>query len=81
METKLKSGFLSSEFITTIVAQIVSFLVVSGIVDPVESAFWIDSISRVLFAFIGLITTLAYIRGRIELKKQQMQQTVDKATQ
>lgn len=73
MSEKLKHGAFTSEFVTTIIAQLVSTLVVLGVIDPVESVFWIDALTRVLFAVMGLLTTLAYIRGRIELKRTHMQ--------
>jgi hypothetical protein len=71
---KLKSGWKTSEFWTTIVLQAVSLAVIVGMVNGSDSATLTDSLTKMVTACFTLAvsggTTLAYIKSRFDLKSK-----------
>lgn len=69
---KLKSGWKTSEFWTTLIVQGVSLAVITGLINHSESANVTDSLTKMITATFTLIisgsTALAYIKSRFELK-------------
>lgn len=71
---KLKSGWKTSEFWTTLVLQGVSLAVIVGMVNNTESATLTDSLTKMVTAIFTLAvsggTALAYIKSRFDLKNK-----------
>ena len=71
---KLKAGWKTSEFWTTIVLQAVSLAVIVGMVNGSDSATLTDSLTKMVTACFTLAvsggTTLAYIKSRFDLKNK-----------
>ncbi len=71
---KLKAGWKTSEFWTTIVLQAVSLAVIVGMVNSTESATLTDSLTKMVTACFTLAvsggTTLAVIKSRFDLKNK-----------
>jgi hypothetical protein len=71
---KLKAGWKTSEFWTTIVLQAVSLAVIVGMVNGSDSATLTDSLTKMVTACFTLAvsggTTLAYIKSRFDLKSK-----------
>jgi hypothetical protein len=69
---KLKAGWKTSEFWTTLVVQGVSLTVILGLINHNESATLTDSLTKMVTALFTLVisgsTALAYIKSRFELK-------------
>lgn len=69
----VKSGFLSSEFLTMLVTQVISLAVIAGWVKPADVSGITEAIITIISALVSLLTAVVYIRGRIEIKKINMQ--------
>ena len=71
---KLKAGWKTSEFWTTLVLQGVSLAVIVGMVNGSDSATLTDSLTKMVTACFTLAvsggTTLAYIKSRFDLKSK-----------
>ena len=71
---KLKAGWKTSEFWTTIVLQAVSLAVIVGMVNGSDSATLTDSLTKMVTACFTLAvsggTTLAFIKSRFDLKNK-----------
>ena len=71
---EIKSGWKTSEFWTTLVVQGVSLAVIMGVINHSDSANITDSLTKMITAAFTLLisgaTAMAYIKSRLELKKQ-----------
>jgi hypothetical protein len=74
----IRSGLFTTEFITMIVAQAVSLLVMSGKISAVDADPMIKAISDIFAALLSIVTAVTYIITRTSLKKSMMENLVVK---
>lgn len=65
----IKSGIQTSEFWATSLLSLISLLGAAGIVGPNDMAPLSENVKTVVLGLFSLLSILAYIRGRFELKK------------
>lgn len=70
----IKSGFISSEFWATMVVQLIGIAVAFGWIEAKDAPMLGDIITRVIEGVTALIAIVVYIKGRLDLKKIQLQQ-------
>jgi hypothetical protein len=68
--TSTTPGIKTTEFYTMLVSQIVGLLVLSGHVTSADAPLVIQYAVSLIAGVQMIITAVTYIRGRIELKKQ-----------
>lgn len=69
-----RSGALTSEFLTTLVGQLIGFLVLSGKVQVTDANSVTQAIVAVIGGLISIYTAVAYIWSRTSIKKTVMEQ-------
>ena len=69
---EIKPGILTSENAYTLVINIFAILVLTGHVSADESEVLVDLGVKIVSGLFALITTVAYISGRVGLKKEAM---------
>ena len=73
---KIKNGLFTTEFLTTVITQVVGLLVISGIIAPEQQSETAELITNVIVGIMSLITAIAYIKGRNEIKKVMIERDI-----
>ncbi len=68
--TKLKSGFLTSEFWMALASGVTGVLVMLGYLNPEQADAFVEAIVAVVGGLITVAATVTYIIGRVQLKRQ-----------
>lgn len=69
---EVKSGVKTSEFWVTLIPQLATVLVVVGVLPSEDVDAIVKAIAGVITGIVSLVSLIAYIRSRLELKKQAM---------
>lgn len=69
MPTKIKNGYVTSEFATVIAQIVFNFALAAGWVDTSQMDQMVQQIALVISSLVTAAMAIAYIKGRMDLKK------------
>ncbi len=64
-----KAGIKTSEYWLTLATSAIALLAAAGIIGPDEVTPTVENVKTIVFGIYSLLAVIAYIKGRVDLKK------------